>query len=59
MWIHLVGLASRMLAIFLEMAISLATRSKRWLSSIPFWIPYTMLKVSLASDKKIMDTTIV
>jgi hypothetical protein len=26
--------------------------------SIPFWIPYTMLKVSLASDKRRMDTTI-
>jgi hypothetical protein len=58
MWINLVGLASRKSVIFLAMAISLATRSKRWLLRIPFWIPYTMLKVSLASNKRKMDKTI-
>jgi hypothetical protein len=52
------GIGLKEVGCFLAMAISLATKSKRWLSSIPFWIPYTMLKVSLASDKRRMDTKI-
>ena len=54
----MVVLVSRKTDVFLEMTISLATRSKIWLPRISFWIPYTMSKVSLAYNKRIMDTEI-
>ena len=54
----MVGFASRKLGVFLEIAISLEKRSKRWLSRISFWITYTMTKFSFDFDERRMDTTI-